>query len=293
MSAWTTVKFGTKLFLILSVCSVLTGIAADKPAGGVPQAAVALSYQFPAGRALTYKITDTQTQNFEVQGQSMTTEALSTTEFTLKPKGLKGQDPEITVTIDAAKSDASSPQGNVSPDMTAVIGKSFDMTLSRLGKEIDVTGAEALKVEIPGTGQSDMSATFKAFFPDLSDKAVKPGDTWPSEDTVVQKEGAGETTTHLLSQNTLDGFETVDGYECARIKVVGKGSIEGHQEQGGMTLTIGMKLEIQGTWYFAVKEGLFVKMETKGTVSGTIEAGTVMTIPITGATRQEIILVKK
>jgi hypothetical protein len=226
MSAWTTVKFGTKLFLILSVCSVLTGIAADKPAGGVPQAAVALSYQFPAGRALTYKITDTQTQNFEVQGQSMTTEALSTTEFTLKPKGLKGQDPEITVTIDAAKSDASSPQGNVSPDMTAVIGKSFDMTLSRLGKEIDVTGAEALKVEIPGTGQSDMSATFKAFFPDLSDKAVKPGDTWPSEDTVVQKEGAGETTTHLLSQNTLDGFETVDGYECARIKVVGKGSIE-------------------------------------------------------------------
>jgi hypothetical protein len=293
MSAWTTVKFGTKLFLILSVCSALTGIAADKPSGFTPQAAVTLAYQFPAGRALTYKITDTQSQNFEVQGQSMTTEALSSTQFTLKPKGLKGQDQEITITIDAAKSDASSPQGSVSPDMSGVIGKSFDMTLSRLGKEIDVTGAEALKVEIPGTGQSDMSATFKAFFPDLSDKAVKPGDTWPGEDTVVQKEGTGETTTHLLSQNTLDGFETVDGYECARIKVVGKGTIEGRQEQGGMALTIGMKLEIEGTWYFAVKEGLFVKMETKGTVSGTIEAGTVMTIPITGATRQEVILVKK
>lgn len=288
-------KTGVKFALILMTGIVLAGIAADKPAGIAPQEAVTLAYQFPAGKTLSYKESSTQNQNMDIMGQTMTTVSASSMEFTLKPKGMKGQDFELSALIDAGTASADTPQGNTSTDMSPVIGKGFDMILSRLGREIDVTGATALKVDSPAGGQRDISSTFQAFFPDLPDKAVKVGDTWPSEDTVVQKEGNGETRMKMTNQNTLDGFETMDGYECARIKVVAKGTLDGNLEQQGMGLTLGLKLESQGTWYFAVKEGIYVKAEYKGSINGTIEAGAPanMSIAMTGETTGQTSLIKK
>jgi len=290
-----TLKTGAKAALVLLAVFVCAGAAADKPARIAPQGAVTLAYQFPAGRTLNYKSTENQTQNMDIMGQTMTNESVSSTELTMKPKGLKGGDFEITVTIDAAKSDVQTAQGNLSPDMTPVIGKSFDMVVSALGKEIDVTGAEALKINVPESGTRDLSPMFQAFFNNLPDKSVKIGDTWPSQDTILQKEGSGETKFRLDNVHTLDGFETVDGYECARIKTATKGTIEGTASQQGMSMLIAMKYEGQDTWYFAIKEGISVKLDSKGTISGTIEVGEPanMSIPITGETKQQLVLVKK
>jgi hypothetical protein len=288
-------KTGVKFALILMTGFVLAGIAADKPAGIAPQEAVTLAYQFPAGKTLSYKESSTQNQNMDIMGQTMTTVSASSLEFTLNLKGMKGQDFELSAVIDAGMTNADTPQGSVSTDMSPVIGKGFDMIISRLGREIDVTGATALKVDSPNGGQRDISSTFQPFFPDLPDKAVKVGDTWPSEDMVVQKEGSGETRMKLANQNTLDGFETVDGYECARVKVVAKGTLEGNLEQQGMSMTVGMKLDSQGTWYFAIKEGIYVKSEYKGTLNGTIEVGAPanMSIAMTGETTGQTNLIKK
>lgn len=296
MKGTTTIKTGVKFALILMTGFVLAGLAADKPAAGIAlQEAVTLAYQFPAGKTLAYKESSTQTQNMDVMGQAMTTVSTSSTEFTLKLKGMKGQDFELSALIDAGTASSDTPQGNTMTDMSPVIGKGFDMILSRLGREIDVSGATVLKVDSAAGGQRDISSTFQAFFPDLPDKALKVGDTWPNEDTVVQQEGNGETRIKMANQNTLDGFETVDGYECARIKVVSKGNIEGNLEQQGMSLTIGLKLESQGTWYFAVKEGIFVKAENKGTMNGTIEAGAPanLSIPMSGEITGLTSLIKK
>ena len=278
--------------LALPVLIVLAGLAADRPAAQGP---VTLAYQFPAGAALSYQEAGTQSQTMDVMGQSMVTTSTSSMDFTLKPKGMKGADFELSVTIDASKSDIDSPQGPMSIDMNAVVGKSFDMVLGRLGKEIDWSGATALKIASPNGGERDISATFQAFSPDLPDKPVKVGDTWPSEDTVIQKDGAGDTTVHVVHQNTLDGFETVDGYECARIKVVSTGTISGNLEQQGMGLTLAIKSEGKATYYFAVKEGLYVKSEVKGGLSGAVDVGAPanMSIAVTGETSGSTKLVKK
>jgi hypothetical protein len=285
-------KVGRTLVLLLAVF-VLAGGASVAMVS--PQNAVSLVYQFPEGRTLSYTTASTQVQNMDVMGQAMTTESNSTTEFTLKAKGMKDGNFVIGVMIDSSKADISSPQGNMSPDMSVIVGKSFDMTVSKLGQEIDVSQAEAIKYDLPTGGTRDLSAGFQAFFSNLPDRPVKAGDTWPSEDTIVQKEGTGETRVHFVSQNTFDGIETVDGYECARIKAALTGTVTGNLEQGGVGLSIDMKMDGTDVWYFAIKEGIYVKSDMKASIGGVVAVGEPanMTIPVTGETRQSASLIKK
>lgn len=284
---------GTRGIVLLLAVFVAAGGAAVKAVS--PQAAVTLVYQFPEGRSLMYKTSSTQIQNMEIMGQAMTTESVSSTDFTVKGKGMKDGNLVLNVTIDAAKADISSPQGNMSPDMSVILGKTFDMTVSRLGKEIDVSGAEAIKYDMPTGGTRDLSSGFQAFFSDVPDKPVKVGDSWPSEDTIIQKEGPGETRLHFTNVNTFDGIETVDGYECARIKVAVTGTITGSLEQQGVGISIDMKMDGTDTWYFAIKEGIYVKSDMKASIGGVVAVGEPanMTIPVTGETRQSASLVKK
>jgi len=59
-------------------------------------------------------------------------------------------------------------------------------------------------------------------------------------------------------------------------------------------LAMDAKMQGTGTWYFAVKEGLFVKQETKSTVSGVITADAMnMSIAMTGQQTGSLALVKK
>ncbi len=133
---------------------------------------------------------------------------------------------DIVVTV------TSSAQGDLSPDMASVKGKSFNMVLSPLGSEVDVAGAEALTYEMGGESRN-LSSGFKTFFPDLAGKPVKIGDTWPSSSSVEEKTGSMVITVDLQNVNTLEGFETVDGMECARISVGRHRDDHRHREPGG------------------------------------------------------------
>lgn len=283
---------GGRTLLLLLTLFVLAGVAADKPAA--PQAAVSLTYKFAEGVAFSYKQTGTQIQDLDVMGQSMTTESNSSMDFTLKSKGLKDKDYLLGVTIDGMTGSVSSPQGNSTFDMSGIIGKSFDLVFSPLGKEVDVSGASAFSIDMGQAGRRDLSSSFQGLFPDLPDHPVKVGDKWPSEDTIIQKSEAVEIRINLKNENTLDGFETVDGRECARVKTVLKGTMSGTINQGGMALAMDAKLDGTDTWHFAVKEGVLVKSEMKATMGGIITADAMnMTINFTGEQRGSNALVKK
>lgn len=283
---------GLKILVFLLTVGVLAGVAADNPAA--PQAAVSLAYKHAEGALLSYKQTSAQLQNLDVMGQSMTTESNSSLDITLKSKGLKGENYILGVTIDGMTENVSSPQGNITPDMSGIIGKSFDLVFSPLGKEIDVSGASVFTIDTGQSGRRDLSSDFQGLFPDLPDHPVKVGDKWPSEDAIVQKSDAGEIHINFKNEHTLDGFETIDGRECARVKTVLKGTISGALNQGGAALAMDAKLEGTETWYFAVKEGVFVKSEMKASMDGIIAAEAMnMTINFTGEQRNSTTLVKK
>ena len=265
---------------------VLTVYAAQKT--------TVLEYKLPAGRSLTYQYKQDQAQVMEVQGQTMDTQVSNANTVTFKSKGLKDKNLLLGATIDDITLTAtSSMTGDMSPDMAGVKGKSFDMVLSPLGAEVDVTGAEAITYGISGESQN-ISSQFKVFFPDLPGKPVKVGDTWPSSDSFDQ--GSTSMSIRSASQyvNTLEGFETVDGMECARISAQITGTVSGTGNQGGMDLTMSGTSKGKMVWYFAVKEGIFVKATTETTSEVSVDVSAAgMTIPVTGTIKSEIKLIGK
>lgn len=283
----------TKSTLIAAaLCLILASgaLEATPPkSGAAAPATVVLEYKMPSGRALTYLGKSEEAQVMEIQGQSMSTETAGTSTFTFKPKGLKDKNFLLGVSIDdIAVTVTNSAQGDLSPDMTQVKGKSFDMVLSPLGSEVDVTGAEAITYDMAGESRS-ISSSFKTFFPDLPGKPVQIGDTWPSSDTTEEKTGSMAIKVDLQSVNTLEGFETVDGMECARIAAQVTGTISGTGNQGGMDLAFSGTTKGKNVWYFAVKEGIFVKQTNESTSDMSIDiAAAGMTIPANVTSKSEV-----
>ena len=275
--------------VVLGLFFALAGVSARQDRGS----AVTLAYQFPEGKTLSYRTVSNEKQFMQVGGQDVNTNTESSLEFTAKPKSSKDGVHGITVTLDAMKIRVLGPQGDQSPLLDHVPGKSFDMSLTRLGKETDTSGAAAITYVL-GTSSRDISNRFQTFFSDLPDRPVKQGDTWPSQDSVTEKTGGGDILISLDHVNTLDGFETIDGVECARIKTESKGTLKGNLEQGGASLTLDGTMTATATWYFAIKQGFLVKSDTKAALTGSlVVAQANMTIPVTSESTEEVRLVRK
>lgn len=278
--------------------AVILALAAAVPAASTPQAkpgaAVVLEYKMPAGRSLTYQNKSEQAQIMEVQGQAMDTQVANTSTVTFKSKGPKDQNLLLAVTIDdITASVTNSMQGDMSPDLAAVKGKSFDMVLSPLGAEVDVTGAEAITFSVAGESQS-VASEFKTYFPDLPGKPIKVGDTWPSTTTVDEKNGPISVQVTLQNVNTLEGFETVDGMECAKVSTTFTGTVAGSGNQMGMDLAISGTTKGTGSWHFAVKDGVLVKSASDSTSELTIDVTAAgMSIPMTQTVKGEVKLTAK
>jgi len=197
------------------------------------------------------------------------------------------------VTIDDIAVSVTGPQGDMSPDMASVKGKSFDMVLSPLGSEVDVTGAEAISYSLAGESRT-LASGFKMFFPDLAGKPIKIGDTWPSTSSMEEKTGSMTIKVDLQLVNTLEAFETIDGMECARIASQVTGTITGSGQQQGMDLTFAGTSKGKDVYFFAVKEGYYVKATSESTTEMSIDvAAAGMTIPVNQTTKSEVKLTGK
>lgn len=283
--------------LVLAGCAaktqapVVTTTAAKAPAAKAAPAGVVLEYKMPEGRALSYQNTGEAVEATDMMGQTVESHMTSNEAFTLRAKGRKEGNYLLGVTIDGMSMTATGPQGDNSPDMTSLAGKTFDMVLSPLGQEVDVSGAEALTYEM-ASGTRNLSTTFKLFFPDLPGKPLQVGDTWPSSADVNEKAGAVEMRLAFQNVNHYEGLETVDGVECARIRSEVTATITGTGNQQGMDMVFSGTGQGTDLWYFAVKDGIYVKStgEVKMDMSITVSAMG-MTIPVTSTRKATVQLV--
>lgn len=292
-------KQALKLWLVFIPIAVVIGMLAGCAAKtaspwGDPETGLILQYRMAEDQVLKYQTSAEQTQDIEVMGQAMSTETTSSSAFTVKSKGLKENNHLLQVTIDSMSIDVSSPQGDLSPDLSSVIGKSFEMILSPLGKELDVSGAASIEYELGPAGTRSVESNFQAVFPDLAEKPVKVGETWLSTDTITEKSGLGDVVISFESVNTLEGFETVNGMECIKVTAKVTGTLDGQGEQMGVEMSFKGDIEGTETWYFAYREGIFVKDITRVHTEATITASGVqaMTIPLKQEAIMETRLVK-
>ena len=269
-------------FLLISAM-ILAGCAAKTAAlWGDPQTGLILTYRMPEIQSLGYRFSVDQTQTIEVMGQVIDTESDQSIGFSVLAKGMKDGNQQLAVTIDSMTVNVDSPQGKMSPDMSSVVGKAFDMILSELGKELELSGAASIQYDLGPSGKRNISSSFQAIFPDLPGRPVKVGDTWMTEDLITDKTESAEIRLRFKNTHRLDGFETVDGLDCARIKTTVTGTLEGEGEQQGMGLTFKGDISGDDTWYFAYKEGLYVGMTSTASTTGTIDTSGLqsLTIPL-------------
>ncbi|MGD2294769.1 MAG: hypothetical protein PVF22_02920 [Candidatus Aminicenantes bacterium] len=268
-------KFDLRAFLALSALVVgfliLAGCAVKKGnIWGDPDTGLILTYRMPEGEVLKYQTSSETNQSLDVMGQIVDVEIDGTSLFSVQAKGLKEDNLRLLITIESMSMDVFSSEGELSPDMSTVEEKSFEMILSPLGKELELIGVDAIKYDMGPEGEHSIESEFQGFFPNFSESAVKVGDTWTSQDVITDVSDTGEMRIILDNTHTLDGFETVEGLECVRIKSSIKGTMEGEGTQGGMDLVYQGKVEGTDTLYFAYKKGVFIKGIMNGTVEGTI-----------------------
>jgi hypothetical protein len=248
----------------------------------------------PQDQALKYQFSSNMTQDLEVMGQTMKNIINLDLVFSAKTKGMDDNNRLLLMTIDSAKTDMKTPQGNISPDMSPVFGKSFHLTLSPLGKELKMSGADSITYSLGQAGERTLTSNFQTIFPDLAGKPVKIGDSWTTNDTINIKESSTEMRMTFVSVNTLQGFETVDGHECVKVTAKSTGKLGGEGEQMGANLYFDGDIETNDVWYFAYKEGIFVKSISEGMTEGNVAVtgAQKMTIPMTMEMKVETKLVK-
>jgi hypothetical protein len=275
--------------LLLAGCAAGTAVVEDMPPAGV-----VLKYKMPAGQALQYREVGEVKESGEVMGQMMESLTKAESTFSFRAKGPKDDNHLLEVTIEDMTIHISSMQGELSPDLKPVIGEKFDMVLSPFGAEVDVSAAESVQYEFMGSTRN-LASGFKIFFPDLPEKPVEIGDTWPSNFTIADKNETTDIRIEMQGVCTLDGFETVEGMECARVKVEYTGTIQGTGNQQGTELYFSGNSKGSDTWYFAVKEGLYVK-STSDIVNDLVIDVTGpqnLTIPTTQVRKGEVHLVSR
>jgi hypothetical protein len=262
----------TRIAIVVAVLAiaVFAGCAAKKSLWGDPETGLILQYRMQEDQTLQYEISNVATQTMEVGGNSIDVDMSEFNRFSVQSKGLEDSKHQLSIVLDSVYVGIGTPGGLLSPDMSSVAGKGFDMTLSVLGQEGELAGAEAIEYSLGGGGTRNVSASFQALFLNLPGKPLKVGDSWATQDTISESGSTGETTLTFDTTNTLAGYETVDGFECAKITEVFTGTLSGSGNEGGMDLTYDGVLEGTGTTYFAYKKGLLIRTTGTGTADATI-----------------------
>ena len=279
--------------LVISTAILITGCAVKKNLWGDTKTGLILKYRMQDSQILKYRTVSEFTQSMEVMGQSFEVLSDGGQSFTVKYEGMKDNNYKFGITIDTMYMKIVSPQGEIVPDMSNVIGKSFDMSLTTLGKELDFSGADKIKYSLGRSGERSVTTEFQAVFPDLPERPVKAGDKWTTTDTITEKSDNGNMQIIFNNTNTLDGFEKINGKECVKITADFKGALNGKgMEQGAELITTGNIIG-KDTWYFAYKEGIFVRIVTEGTaITTTTVPAQNMEIPATRKYTMETDLIR-
>jgi hypothetical protein len=150
-------------------------------------------------------------------------------------------------------------------------GKICSIIISPEGRIVDISGAAGLVYNVEGSGESNMSQTFSDFFPVLPSKEISVGDTWNATDSISTNSSAMTMKTIDNTANKCEGFESLNGIECAKISTQHSGTITMHITSQGNDIFIKGPFTGTSEYLFAIKEGYFIKMTSATKVNGNLD----------------------
>jgi len=229
---------------------------------------VTIAYKYSADKPVSYLYTSTMVQLMDMQGQTMQTDITAAFGCSVKHAGLQDSDLVLEITVDTLGQRTDSPMGGGGGPVSDIKGKNFKIVIAPTGKIVDLSGAEAVVFNIEGSGESHLAQSLYDFFPLLPEKPVKPGDTWNSTDSSTLKTALMTQTILSNTINKLEGIETIDGVECAKIVKEGTGTFIMSLQSQGMDINIRGPFTRTSDCMVSVQEGCLISQSSSMKITG-------------------------
>jgi hypothetical protein len=257
--------------LLLAGCAAKQDIDHDPQAGtGDYQQVLVLTYEWPEDRRLTYRSTSQFSESSEMMGRTRSRTLDKTSEFTVQPERPSEGKHVLTFTVGSMTASVGMMGREMTRDLTEVIGKSFQMTLTPEGEQSILSGTEPLMYQLGPGGPRKLTIDFEGFFPNLPPGPVQTGDTWTSVETIADISG-GDVTITLESVHTLSGFETINGLDCAKITTMLTGTLGGAATLERQMFNLEGTVSGRAVWYLSPEERFLVRstrtIRTRGEVT--------------------------
>ena len=276
------------LFILFAGCAVKTKMVAP------PSQSPILKYVMPEGQPFTYKVSTGFHQTMSIQGIPLKTSVLKDMTVTFYHIAFAQETYQLQVMINDISMKITAPGTNITPNLSKIPGKTFEMTVTNSGEEIGLMGAEELTYSLGDEGEQNMESEFKHFFPDLPEQPLLIGDTWATTDTIDVSDAGMETVIMTRSENTLAGYELIKGHECAKITSVYTSSVTSSGTKEGANIDSTIEMEGKETLYFDFKLGVLVQQTSTGSGDGTVKISgqQEMTLPISQTVTSKLELVE-
>ena len=261
------------ILLVVLTVGLAAGCAGNQDPWGDPESGLILTYRMPEGQTLQYTVAFDQTHTLSIPDEERRFGNGRTIDFSATPVASPDENLVMTITIDEMTLRFDTPRGVNELDVKKIREQSFELKMSRLGRVLDSGEAANFTYFLGGAGEQGIDKDFGDFFPGLPDQPVRVGDTWTYRGGIPGNSFNPETSILLTSVNTLEGFETIDGMECAKITSEFNGELvtEGQSTPG--TVISGGPVTGSATWFFAYKEGLLVRANRTFRAETTIAMG--------------------
>jgi len=245
--------------------------------------AIKLFYNYPADKPVKYLSTSKILQDMDINGQIMSVNVVAILGCSIKGLGKDNNDLVLEIKMDTLVQTIDSPGGLMGGEMKEVAGKSFTMKILPSGKETDLSGAEQIKYSNYEGASSSLKESFTDFFPDLPAETITPGYTWQALDTISSKSAPTDMLMIIKSDNKFEGYEKLNGINCARISYTLSGSRDVKTQNQGMDIRMKGPITGSGELFFATEKGYFLKQVIKVRMTGQVEITSpeIMSFPVT------------
>jgi len=221
---------------------------------------------------VNYQLISTFRQTMTVMDQPMEITSEEMLRFVVDPVTETETGQKLNFTIDEMTAKIETPRGDMEEDLSELSGKEFTMDLSAKGAEGSLFEAKMITYQSTTGQEMNLASRFQAFFPNLPDGPITMNEAWDTRDSVVEATSAGSLKMVFEGSNRIIGFEKWNEVDCVKILTVYTGTISGTAQEQGMNLVTAGTLSGNETWYFAYKEGYYVKGVNEGTMEGAVTA---------------------
>ena len=264
--------------LSIFIIAILLGCASNRPFWGNAESGYIMTYRLPTTSPIRYESKTQQHITMEMAGNPIEVDL----EYTLQYSIIHSQSKEdgnsiLTITIEGMEGSIGGFQGLTEIAAEPLIGKSFDIEITPIGKIIEFVNLDSLpKINLGpmAGGEQTISYFFNNLFPILGDQPIKPGESWTSMNEEGDNENSmikTETTSHLV------GLDQESDTGWLKIETRSAGIVSRSNQSMGMDVHFEADVESDAVWYFDYLQGKLTKLTSENVVEGTVAMSGQMT----------------